>query len=76
MTPRSHLTLAQVDATSSTRRRATAAERRLHGGSTVTTFLVRQVGTSDVCVYVDGYGPTPGQRKTDAKRRFLAGEGK
>lgn len=61
-------------ATSFERYRATAAQRRLHGGRTVTRFYVYRPEDRDEpskWVTVEGYGPTPGQRKTDAKRRAI-----
>ena len=54
------------------RYRASAAERRLHGGATVTVFWIyraEDVNTPDKWLKVAGYGPTHGQRKTDAIRR-------
>jgi len=50
------------------RYRATAAEKRLHGGSTVTEFFVSGDGVPSGTV-VMGYGKTPGDRKTDARKR-------
>lgn len=61
------------------RYKANAAERRQYGGATVTDFWVGRVGEerdASKWVVVRGYGPTPGQRKTDAMtkaRRLLEG---
>lgn len=54
------------------RYRATAAERRQYGGATVTEFFVYRAEDEhkpDRWRIVRGYGPTPGDRKTDAIRR-------
>lgn len=62
----------KVLASSRYRYRATAAERRQYGGSTVTEFFVYRAGDEDDAskwLVVRGYGPTPGERKTDAIRR-------
>ena len=62
----------KVFASSKDRYRATAAERRAYGGSTVTDFYVWRAGDEkDASKWkvVRGYGPTPGERKTDAIRR-------
>lgn len=64
-----------IKAISKDRYRATAAERRLYGGATVTEFYVWDVDVN-VTKVVRGYGKTPGERKTDAIRRFQNGEGK
>jgi hypothetical protein len=63
----------KVVAVSMYRHRATAAERRAHGGATVTEFCIYRAG-DDASKYVTvrGFGPTPGERKTDAIRRYLA----
>lgn len=53
------------------RYRASAAERRLHGGKTVTVFLVTH-GPTDIVREVRGYGPHPSTRKADALRRAEA----
>lgn len=63
--------MAKLFADSVTRWRATAAERRLHGGKTVTQFLVGEVGSpASTWRRVNGYGPTPGERRTDAIRSY------
>jgi hypothetical protein len=62
----------KILAFSKERYRATAAERRLHGGSTVTEFYVmRAEDEKDASRWriIRGYGRTPGERKTDAIRR-------
>jgi hypothetical protein len=64
--------MSRILATSRYRYRATAAERRLYGGNTVTEFFVyRAEDAKDPSRWriVRGYGPTPGERKTDAIRR-------
>lgn len=61
-------------AISKERYRATAAQKRLYGGSTITRFWVYRPEDSDdpsKWVVVEGYGPSPGQRKTDAKARAI-----
>lgn len=67
-----------IKAISKDRYRATAAERRQYGGSTVTEFYVWvEPGPNeqkDIKI-VRGYGKTPGERKTDAIRRYQNGEG-
>jgi hypothetical protein len=66
------LGLGAVRAVSKNRYRATASERRLHGGSTVTEFYVYRDEDRDnhaAWKVVTGYGKTPGERKTDAIRR-------
>lgn len=62
-----------ITAVSAARYRADARERRLYGGSTVTDFYVAQGGVTRL---VRGYGKTPGERKSDAMRRFAAEKGK
>lgn len=46
--------------------------KRLYGSSTVTTFLVGEEG-SDASTWkkIQGYGPTPGDRKTFAINVYL-----
>jgi len=64
--------LGAVRAVSKDRYRATASERRLYGGSTVTEFYVyRDEDRNNPAAWkiVTGYGRTPGERKTDAIRR-------
>lgn len=64
-----------VVAVSFERYRATAAQRRAHGGGTVTRFYVyRRSEEGDASRYavVEGFGRTPGERKTDAIRRYEA----
>lgn len=49
--------------------------KRLHGSSTVTRFYVyREEDEKDPSKWrkIEGYGPTPGDRKTDAIRRYQA----
>ncbi len=59
-------------AVSQNRYRASALERRLYGGNTVTQFLIGVEG-SDPKTWenVMGYGPTPGNRKTYALRAYV-----
>lgn len=63
------------------RYKANAAERKLYGGATVTDFWVGYAGDerdASKWVVVRGFGPTSGQRKTDAMtkaRRLLADKG-
>ncbi len=65
----------KVFAQSVERYRASASERRLHGGNTVTKFLVGYDDShSSTWAYIMGYGPTPGQRKTYAINQFRARE--
>jgi len=63
---------AKIIAISEFRYRATASERRLYGGNTVTDFIVfrkEDEGDPSKWLKIRGYGPTPGERKTDAIRR-------
>lgn len=64
-----------IVAVSFERYRATAAQRRAHGGSTVTRFYVyrrSEEGDAGRYAVVEGFGRTPGERKTDAIRRYEA----
>jgi hypothetical protein len=64
----------KLKAISKERYRATAAQRRLYGGKTVTRFWVFRAEDRENhanWVVVDGFGPTPGERKTDAMRRAV-----
>lgn len=62
----------KIFAQSEYRYRASAAEKRLFGGSTVTQFLVGYEGSGpNTWKRVMGYGPTPGERKTFAIKKFL-----
>lgn len=61
-----------ITAVSFRRYKAYPQEKARYGGSTVTDFYVQQ---GDVIKLVRGYGKTPGERKTDAIRRFKVGEG-
>lgn len=62
----------KVFANSYERWRATASEKRIYGGNTVTKFLVGFEGTEpSTWVWIVGYGPTPGERKTYAIKKFL-----
>lgn len=57
----------KVFAVSQERWRASAAEKRAYGGSTVTKFLVGYEGSEPATWQnIVGYGPTPGDRKTFA----------
>lgn len=58
---------------SDTRYRASAREKAQYGGSTVTVFFVHFEG--DPPERYTGYGPTPGERATFAKREFLKAKG-
>ena len=65
----------KLEAHSTERYRATAAERRLHGGSTVTVFFVfrpEDEKKPENWAKVNGYGKMPGNRKTDAIARGRA----
>ena len=65
----------KIVASSQERYRASAAERRMYGGSTVTKFFIFYKDDKDdpnKWLMVTGYGPTPGERKTDAIRRAVA----
>ena len=65
----------RVFAKSEYRYRASASERRLHGGSTVTQFLVGYEGSDpSTWMRIMGYGPTPGERKTYAIKKFLGSQ--
>jgi hypothetical protein len=55
----------KITAVSKDRYRATAAERRQYGGSTITEFYVTRQDTDETKVFT-GYGKTPGERKTYA----------
>lgn len=62
----------KIIANSFERYRATALERRMYGGATVTKFYVYRAEDKDnpsKWLVIVGYGPTPGERKTDAIRR-------
>ena len=64
----------KIVASSQERYRASASERRMYGGSTVTRFFVFYKDDEDdpnKWLMVTGYGPTPGERKTDAIRRAV-----
>ena len=64
--------MSKIIAVSKDRYRASAVERRLYGGVTVTRFFVFKAedeGDGSKYQVVTGYGPTPGERKTDAIRR-------
>lgn len=63
----------KLQASSMYRWRATASERRLYGGATVTEFLVEDRDQPGVPgIMVKGYGPTPGERKTYAMQQARA----
>lgn len=62
----------KIRLSSQQRWRATASERRLHGGKTVTEFFaIREddENTPSRWFKVKGYGPTPGERKTYARKQ-------
>ena len=47
--------------------------KRIYGSSTVTTFLVGVEGSDPLSWQeIEGFGRTPGDRKTDAIRKFVA----
>lgn len=62
----------EVGISSQHRYRASASERRLHGGKTVTQFLIEDPNHEGSARWIDvmGYGATPGERRTDALRRY------
>lgn len=67
--------MSKVIATSISRYNGGVAIKRKHGSSTVTTFrLYREEDANDPSKWreMEGYGPTPGDRKTDAIRKFEA----
>lgn len=55
-----------VVAKSMERWRASARERRLYGGATVTKFAVYDTSEPENVKYIIGYGKTPGERKSYA----------
>lgn len=55
--------------TSKERYRASADERRRYGGSTVTVFWAQPSDDPSTWFTVKGYGKTPGERKTYARRK-------
>lgn len=61
------MTLKDLKLHSKDRWRATAAEKRLHGGSTVTEFWVTYQG-KQLPWQVTGYGASPATRKAFAKQ--------
>jgi hypothetical protein len=61
----------KIVAVSKERYRATAAQKRAYGGSTVTEFYVQFKGDPESVRVVKGFGRTPGDRKTFAMRAFL-----
>lgn len=64
---------ANVFATSINRYRATAAEKRIYGGATVTEFLCGVDGAApSTWRKIVGFGKTPSERKTFAIKAFLA----
>lgn len=62
----------EVGISSQHRYRASASERRLWGGKTVTQFLIEDPNHEGSARWIDvmGYGATPGERRTDALRRY------
>lgn len=65
----------KIIATSSSRYNGGVAAKRKYGSSTITKFLIYREENGnppDVSkwVYIEGFGPTPGDRKTDAIKRF------
>lgn len=61
----------RIELTSASRYNGGIAIKRRHGSSTVTSFWVTVDGVLQP-EQVTGYGPTPGERKTNAKQTFLA----
>jgi hypothetical protein len=49
---------------SEARYRASAAERKLYGGKTVTRFIAAPSDDARTWFYVESFGPTPGARKS------------
>jgi hypothetical protein len=49
---------------SESRHRATAAEQRIYGGTTVTKFICCPSDDAKTWFYVESYGATPGERKS------------
>lgn len=49
---------------SESRYRASAAEKRLYGGKTVTRFIAAPDNDPKTWFYVESFGPTPGERKS------------
>lgn len=72
--PQALLVKTKIEVWSKERYRASAAERRRYGGATITIFWVhRAEDAKDASrwVTVTGYGKTPGERKTDARRQGI-----
>jgi len=62
----------RVEATSVERYNGGVRIKRAYGSSTVTRFLVGFAGSSaDTWEKIEGFGPTPGDRKTYAINEFL-----
>lgn len=64
--------MSKIIAVSKERYRATASQKRLYGGNTVTIFFIFREEDKDntkAWKEVTGYGPTPGERKTDAIKK-------
>lgn len=59
-----------IKAVSESRYNGGAAIKRKYGSSTVTRFYVWDEKTPNDTKLIEGFGPTPGDRKTDAIRRF------
>jgi hypothetical protein len=67
--------MGKIIAVSSERYNGGIAIKRKYGSSTVTRFIVYREEHADnpsEWKKVEGYGPTPGDRKTDAIRRYQA----
>lgn len=67
----------KVEATSKERYNGGARIKRMYGSSTVTRFYVHYKSDRkdpSKWMTIEGYGPTPGDRKTDAIRKFLAAQ--
>jgi len=61
----------KIVATSFERYNGGIATKRLHGSSTITRFYVRYEGDEPgKWVVIEGKGPTPGERKTNAINSF------
>ncbi len=60
----------KVEAFSKHRYRASPQEKARYGGSTITQFYVRYADPPHETKEIMGYGKTPGERKTDAIRKF------
>jgi len=51
------------------RYRATAAQKRMYGGSTTTVFLVCHTDDAKNWFWIEAFGTTPGERKSVASKK-------